>query len=80
MEVLDITSFAENGIIGEENFLYKLNSFDWKRYKDKPVLVKGCGSIPVPTWAFMMVAARLSSWASEINYGEIKNPVLVYKK
>ena len=48
----------------------KINSINWQKYKNKKVLIKGCASTPVPTWAFMIITAELSKHATTILFGE----------
>ena len=79
MKVIDITSLVNGGIIQEEPFRQAVDNFNWKKYKGKRVLVQGCGPVHIPTWAYMMVTAKLSQYASSINYGEVKNPFLVFQ-
>ena len=78
MRSLDITQFAEGGIIREESFRRAVEDFDWKQFQGKRVLIPGCAQIPVPTWAYIMVAAKLAQFAASINYGEVTSPVAVY--
>ena len=79
MKVIDITSLVNGQIIQEKPFRKAVENFNWEQYRGKRVLVQGCGPIPIPTWAYMMVTAKLSQYASSINYGEIKNPLLVFQ-
>ena len=79
MKVIDITSLVNGGIIQEEPFRKAVESYNWEQYKGKRVLVQGCGPVPIPTWAYMMVTAKLSLYASSISYGEIKAPFLVFQ-
>lgn len=80
MKVIDITSLVNGGIIQEEVFRRAVENFNWEQYKGKRVLIQGCGPVPIPTWAYMMVTAKLSQYASSINYGEVKSPFLVFQK
>ena len=79
MKVIDITSLVNGQIIQEEPFRQAVENFNWEQYKGKRVLVQGCGPVPIPTWAYMMVTAKLSQYATSINYGEAKNPFLVFQ-
>ncbi len=79
MKIIDITSLVNGQIIQEEPFRKAVENFNWKQYKGKRVLVQGCGPVPIPTWAYMMVTAKLSQYASSINYGEVKTPFLVFQ-
>ena len=80
MKVIDITSLVDGQIIQEETFRQALENFNWEQFKGKRVLVQGCGPVPIPIWAYMMVAAKLAQYASSINYGEVTNPFLIYRK
>ena len=80
MKVIDITSLVDGQIIQEETFRKAVENFNWEQYKGKRVLVQGCGPVPIPTWAYMMVTAKLAQYAASINYGEVTNPFLIYRK
>ena len=70
METIFLDDFVYDGIIKEIYFREKINSIDWKKYDNKKVLIKGCASIHVPTWAFMIITAKLSKYATTILFGE----------
>jgi hypothetical protein len=78
MRSIDIASFCEGGIIREESFRKRVDQFDWEQYRGKRVLIQGCAAIPIPTWAYMMVTARLAKVAGSINYGEVTAPLPIY--
>lgn len=80
MRSLDISQFAEEGIIREESFRRAVDNFDWKQYEGKRVLVQGCAPVPIPTWAYMMVVAKLAQYAESINYGEVTSPLPVFTR
>ena len=80
MRSLDISQFAEGGIIREESFRRGVENFDWKQFQGKRVLIAGCAQIPIPTWAYMMVTAKLAQFADSINYGEVTAPLTIYTK
>lgn len=64
-----------------EIFLYrnmaKLNMDD---FKDKRVIVKGCGDRKIPEAAFVQMAEQLSKVVRSLIYGEACSSVPVYKK
>ncbi len=80
MKVLDISSLLNGQIIQEDAFRQAVENFNWEQFQGKRVLIQGCGSVPIPTWAYMMVTAKLAQVASSINYGEIKSPFLVFQR
>lgn len=70
---------SEKELIKE--YLFKvMESYDWSAYKDRIVLVKGCGDKRI-THAFYVKATHyLRSYAKRINYGEACSFVPVYKQ
>lgn len=80
MEILDITTFLKNGIIAEAAFFDMVDQYDWERFRDKRVLVKGCGTTIVPPWAFMVVASRLAHIAKRIRYGNEHSSVPIFSR
>ena len=57
--------------------LAKINPED---YREAKVVVKGCGSIPVPTFAYVEVMKILLPVVASIMYGEPCSTVPLYKK
>lgn len=55
----------------------KINPED---YRDAKMVIKGCGSIPVPTYAYVEIMHKLLPVASSIMYGEPCSTVPIYKK
>ena len=80
IETIDLNDFLSEGIIKEKKFLEKLNEINWDIYSNKKVLIKGCASVPVPTWAYMMITAKLTQFANQVLYGEICSAYTIYKK
>ena len=80
METIYLDDYTKNGIIIEKEFRKKIDKTDWNLYKDKKVLIKGCASVPVPTWAYLIIAAKLSHVAKIILYGEPCSAFEIFKK
>ena len=53
---------------------------DPEEYRDAKVVVKGCGQIPVPNFAYVEIMKVLLPVASSIMYGEPCSTVPLYKK
>ena len=51
-----------------------LGEFDWERYRDAPVVLKGCGNDLVPLDAFVQATRRLQGVAAK---GHVRRAVLV---
>lgn len=70
METIYLDNFITEGILKEKIFRQLVSEIEWSNYKDKRVLIKGCTSAPVPTWAYLIITAQLSQYAKHILYGE----------
>ncbi|WP_181307748.1 DUF2480 family protein [Rufibacter sp. XAAS-G3-1] len=51
-----------------------------EEYQDAKVVIKGCGQIPVPTYAYVEIMQKLLPVVSSIMYGEPCSTVPIYKK
>ena len=80
METIFLDDFTSEGIIIEKKFRKKINKIDWKIYKDKKVLIKGCSKVPIPTWAYLIIATRLTPFAKLVLYGEPCSAFEIHKK
>lgn len=49
-------------------------------FKDKRLIIKGCGKLPVPPSAFMMITEKLTPVAHSIMFGEACSTVPVFKQ
>ena len=65
-----------------ENSLYQkaLSEMDLEQYRDAKVIIKGCGSVPVPEFAYVEAVRQLQAVASSIMYGEPCSTVPLYKR
>lgn len=75
---IDITDFLERGILREKSFREKIAATDWEQYRDQKVILKGCGDVPVPTWAYLIIATHLAPYARRIFWGEPCSTVPIY--
>lgn len=81
-----ISPFANEVIFGSleelEQALYQsaFEKIAWSEFKDAKVVVKGCGKLPVPTFAYAEATKRLLNFASSIMYGEPCSTVPIYKR
>lgn len=51
-----------------------------EEYRDKRVVLKGCGDVPVPEQAYLRATAHLRPVVKSIMYGEPCSTVPIYKK
>ena len=80
MERVDLRAFVPGELFRESEFREAVSKFDWSQFRDKPVLVEGCASKTLPTWAYLVVTAQLVPIAKSVSYGEIRSPIPVYGK
>ena len=81
-----LASFAKKVILGTstdlESSIYQeiLQNLDYTKYKDKPVILKGCSKKPVPESAYVLAIQYLQPYAKSIMYGEACSAVPLFKK
>ena len=80
MEKIELDDFLTDGVLKEKGFRNKIKLIDWNTYKDKKVLIKGCTSVPVPIWSYLIIATHLSHIAQEVYFGEPCSAIHIYKK
>tara|TARA_Y100001970_G_C14000172_1_gene732929 strand:- start:191 stop:442 length:252 start_codon:yes stop_codon:yes gene_type:complete len=80
METILLDDFLDQGIIKEKSFRQQVDSLDLKIYEGKKVIIKGCASVTVPTWAYLILTAQLAQVAEKIYYGEPRYAVKIFSK
>lgn len=78
MTTIQMDDFLDGGILREESFRKQVDDMDWTQYKGDRVLVKGCSSVPVPTWAYLILTAQLAQYVDRIYFGELRSAVKIY--
>jgi hypothetical protein len=58
-------------LLKEKDFRQALETHDWKQYQEKTIAVFCSTDAIIPMWAYMLVVAKLSPYASSIQYGTI---------
>lgn len=82
----EIEPFANIVIFGGleqlEQALYQqaLSQINWENFKGAKVVIKGCGNLPVPDYAYVEATRQLRKYAASIMYGEPCSTVPIYKK
>jgi|TARA_Y100000992_G_scaffold141036_1_gene93556 hypothetical protein len=80
METILLDDFLDDGIIREKSFRKMVDDMDFKNYSNKKVIIKGCASVAVPTWAYLIIVARVAQVADKLYYGEPRHAVKVFDK
>ena len=70
MEELNLEDFLNEGIIREKDFRKKIENYNWRKFSNNKVLIKGCASVPIPTWAYLIITCKLSENNADIFFGE----------
>lgn len=77
---------ATDIVMGDEHaavkqvLLKRINKIDVNEYKDKRIVVKGCGELAIGEFAYMEITRLLRPVAKSIMYGEPCSTVPIYKK
>ncbi|HKJ48094.1 MAG TPA: DUF2480 family protein [Christiangramia sp.] len=78
--------YAEKVVIGDlenlESHLYQevIESLDVSDLKDKPIIIKGCSTKPVPKNAYIFLIKKLQPIVKSLMYGEACSSVPLYKQ
>lgn len=83
---IQLTPFVKKIAIGNleqlENQIFTeiITSLDLSKYKNKPVIIKGCSNKPIPESAFIQLTQALYPISKSIMYGEACSSVPLFKK
>ena len=80
MKTILLDDFLDGGIIREKSFRKMVKELNMKEYENKKVIIKGCASVTVPTWAYLILASQVSQYASKIYYGEPRYAVKIFNR
>ena len=83
--ISSINPYAKKVIIGSmenlETILFKevIDKMDFKIYKDKAIILKGCSDPKIPDSAYGFLIEKLQGIAKKISYGEACSSVPLWK-
>lgn len=77
--VIQPSDFTAGDVFREDLFVSNIGDHNWEQYRDKSVLVSGCGNLVTPPWAYMLIASRLSGVARSIRYGNDHDNIVIYR-
>jgi Protein of unknown function (DUF2480) len=83
---LALEPYAKKIVFGDiqqlETILFHelISNIDISEFEDKRVVVKGCGKLPIPLHAYVLLSAKLKPAAKSIMFGEPCSTVPLYKK
>lgn len=61
-------------------FLRNLEKINPEEFRDQRIVVKGCGEIPIDSYAYAEITRLLTSVAKSVMYGEPCSTVPIFKK
>jgi len=61
----------EEAILREKDFRAFIKEHDWSQYQDKNVAITCSVDAIVPTWAFMLIASKLTPVANHVAFGTL---------
>ena len=77
--ILDPEEFLTGGVLREDEFLQKAKQYDWEKFRDTPVLVRGCRSTIIPPWVYMYMTGCLAGIARSVRFGNEHDNIVVYR-
>ncbi|PWB69816.1 hypothetical protein C3F09_10005 [candidate division GN15 bacterium] len=78
-QILDPEEFLSGGILIEDEFLQKARQYDWEKFRNSPVLVRGCQSTVIPPWVYMYLTGCLAGTARSVRFGNEHDNIVVYR-
>ncbi len=57
-----------------------LSKIDWEQFREKKIVVKGCGKVDVPASAYIKTVANLQPIAASLMFGEACSTVPLFKR
>jgi len=78
--IAEQVTFGRQEDLLREHFTRALAAEDWSAYKDKNVVVKGCGSKIVPVSAYVDAVQRLQKVAAKLMFGEPCSSVPLWRR
>lgn len=72
--------FGDDALLEYALFKEALSKVDVSSFQNRPVVIKGCGNLPIPESAYVEIARLIRPHAKSIMYGEPCSTVPLYKK
>jgi len=83
---LQLEPYAHHFVFGDlaalEQSLFQqiLSKIDIEEFRDKKIVIKGCGDLPIPEYAYVELTRLLRPVVTTMMYGEPCSTVPLYKK
>lgn len=82
-KLVDIAASVASGRTADlvrDHFTRGLQAEDWSQYRDRIVVIKGCGSTVVPANAYLLATQKLRGVVRKLMYGEPCSSVPLWRK
>lgn len=79
-EVNAVAYFGKKDNYLEAHYHKILNELNYENFKDRNVVIKGCGEKHVPCSAYVIASQKLSDYVKKLFYGEPCSTVPIWKK
>ena len=80
-DLAHLVVIGDQEVLKKHAFLHILSNIDWKKkYEGARVMLKGCSTESLATWAYIEITQRLLPYVSILMYGEPCSAVPIYKK
>ncbi len=73
-------AFGRRADLVRDHFVRALEAEDWSRFRDRIVVIKGCGTGTVPVDAYMLATQKLQGVARKLMYGEPCSSVPLWRR
>lgn len=78
--IANMVVFGSHQVLEFALFQKSFEKIDWKEFVGRPVVVKGCGDLPISESIYVEVTRLLTPYAKSIMYGEPCSTVPIFKK
>ena len=72
--------FGKKEAVLQKIVFKNINSINTDKFKNKKVIVKGCGNIPISESLYIAITKKLQNSVTSLMFGEACSAVPVYKK
>jgi len=72
--------FGRKEEVEEKLAIMKVGAMDREAYRDKKVVIKGCGEIDVPAYVYLEATRKLKPIVQSLMYGEVCSTVPIFKR
>ncbi len=80
LETASTVILGEKEKVIKKRLLQNIQKINVEEYRDKRVVIKGCGETPIPEEAYLEATKQLFPLVKSIMYGEPCSTVPIYKK